>query len=634
MTQIRLTLSSNVELESLLKRPNLFGRLKCFIRYLRQFALICILSVIALSDAGSQNSAGQINNIRLWDSPDKTRIVFDVSDNIKHDVFSLSDPERLVVDIKNVDLKTGLPVLPIGNPRLGAVRSGSPSNGVLRFVFELKKPLEAHSFVLTPNELYGYRLVLDLLDKQTGVNATQSAITQDAPTKVSSKSTAEPSSVSKNTDTPQAPIQDSLAQTTSSSSIAIDRQAQKVIIALDAGHGGEDPGAIGHRGSREKKITLSIAKRLKKVIDSDSRMQAFLVREGDYYIDLTRRRTMAKERNADIFVSIHADAFTKKSANGLSVFALSQRGATSAMAGALAEKQNAADLIGGVSLANKDPVLAKVLVDLSMTNTISESVNLGGRVLSELGKVGRLHSKRVEQASFVVLKSPDIPSILVETGFITNLAEEKKLRTKRYQAKIANAIYRALGDYIDQTPYYNQADYVSPNFASVKKSRSQRRHRVTRGDSLSSIALKYGTTVRELKRLNKLKSNVAVLGKQLKLPDGAKINSGNSAALTQKPFIHVVKAGESLSKISARYNVTIRALKRQNDLTRNSIYKGQKISIPGGASKPLVSKHKVKRGDTLSEIAEQYGVSVKAIVSVNGLANKVVKLGQTLTIPR
>ncbi|MFT6408511.1 MAG: N-acetylmuramoyl-L-alanine amidase [Arenicella sp.] len=416
---------------------------------------------------------------------------------------------------------------------------------------------------------------------------------------------------------------------------------QVITIALDAGHGGEDPGATGHRGSQEKKITLSIAKHLQKVINADSRMQAVLVRGGDYYIDLTRRRTMAREKGADIFVSIHADAFNKKSANGLSVFALSQRGATSAMARALAKKENAADLIGGVSLANKDAVLAQVLVDLSMTNTISESVNLGGRVLKELDKVGRLHSKRVEQASFVVLKSPDIPSILIETGFITNLDEEKKLRTSRYQKKIANAVHRALGEYYDQTPYYNEASYSSPRVASLSSNKRSettggglQRHTVKRGDSLSSIAVKYRTTVAELKRINKLANNTAVLGQRLKLPT-ASADSASASSKKASEVIHIVTSGDSLSKISARYNVTISALKRAKSLSKDAVYMGQKIKIPGVISaKKMAVKHRVTRGDTLSEIAEQYGVTTNAVMLANGLRSAAVQLGQTLKIPR
>jgi len=578
----------------------------------------------------AQEKANQINNIRLWHAPDKTRLVLDVSDNIRHTVFSLKNPERLVVDIENANLNTKLPMMQAENRHLAGIRSGSPRKGVLRLVFELKKTLKAHSFVLTPNELYDHRLVLDLVDSMIeveGVKNEQSATASDQ--ELGRQGGAVVSSDS------QLNRESALVNNPQTEPVS-KQEKQVIVIAIDAGHGGEDPGAIGHRGSREKKITLSIAKHLLEKINSDSRMHAFLVREGDYYIDLNRRRTLAKEKDADIFLSIHADAFIKKSANGLSVFALSQRGATSAMARALAKKENASDLIGGVSLANKDAVLQKVLVDLSMTNTISESVNLGGRVLKELSTVGRLHSKRVEQASFVVLKSPDIPSILIETGFITNLAEEKKLRTSKYQKKIANAIHRALGEYYEQTPYYNQANYSSPSIASSSSGSDVQptRYKIKRGDSLSSIALKFGTTVSELKRVNKLKNNTAILGQRLKLPQassGAELSQGS----VQKTGVHVVKRGDSLSKISARYNVTISALKRVNGLTKNSVYKGQKIKIPGGVHQPKAAgKHKVVRGDTLSEIAEKYGVTTNSIIRENGLRNQTVRLGQILKIPK
>lgn len=626
-----------------------FSAVRYFIRALSLITLPIVLSLscglLLSSNVSAQQYANQVNSIRLWHSPDKTRVVFDVSEDITYNTFNLKNPERLVVDIPNGGFKISLPSLDIDNPHISGVRSGSPRNGVLRFVFELKKPLEAHSFVLTPNELYGYRLVLDLIDRETtpvaavdSLNEQRGAQANNTPVSGAQGDIAEVEADAIVETVFEARPPAIEAQSTVGPPLLIPAPAltkHKTMIAIDAGHGGEDPGATGHRGSREKQITLSIAKHLLKVINADSRMQAFLVREGDYYVDLTRRRILAREKGADIFVSIHADAFTKKSANGLSVFALSQRGATSAMARALAKKENAADLIGGVSLADKDAVLAKVLVDLSMTNTISESVNLGGRVLKELGKVGRLHSKRVEQASFVVLKSPDIPSILIETGFITNLDEEKKLRTTRYQKKIANAIYRALGEYYDQTPYYNQASYSSPRVALSPGSSAVKtqRHKVKRGDSLSSIALKYGTTVAELKRFNKLPNNIAVLGQRLRLPSDA---SSNNRSLRQgNPAIHTVVRGDSLSKISARYNVTINALKRANRLTKNTVYKGQKIKIPGSVStQRFATKHMVKRGDTLSEIAEQYGVTTKQMMLANGLPSGNVRLGQTLKIPR
>ena len=420
-------------------------------------------------------------------------------------------------------------------------------------------------------------------------------------------------------------------------------------VAIDAGHGGDDPGALGHRGTKEKQLTLAIAKKLYEKINKNKDMKAVMVRSGDYFIELKGRRKKARSVGADAFISIHADAFTKKSARGMSVFALSQRGATSAMASALAAKENASDLIGGVSLANKDEVLQKVLVDLSMTNTISESVNLGGRVLAELGKIGKLHSKRVEQANFSVLRSPDLPSILVETGFITNPEEERKLRTSRYQNQIASGIYQALEEYYSQTPYASRSRYASPSIASgsnragssSSKSSSSKtvygRHKVVRGDSLSTIAKRYGISLSELKRLNKIKHNTAMLGVRLKVPiakskaspkSGSSSNKGRGQILT-----YVVKSGDSLSRLSSKYNVTIKSIKRANGFTRNTLRIGERLKIPGVYVSKKPVKHKVVRGDTLSEIAQKYGSSIAKIKQANNLKNLNVRLGQVLTIP-
>jgi len=582
-----------------------------------------VFLVIGVSTA--QQDLNTVNNVRLWHSPDKTRVVFDMTADVEHRVFRLKNPNRVVVDVQNAELAITIPSLDGSNKHIKAMRYGEPKEGVLRFVLELKRPLDEHSFVLTPNELYGYRLVLDLLDK-TAEQLNSSVTDADALTPIGSPD----SSARSEQDKPQ-------SNTVGLTPVMVDKDAPKqFVVAIDAGHGGEDPGAIGYRGSYEKRITLQIAKRLKRVIDADPRMRAELIRTGDYYIKLDKRRRTARNRRADIFVSIHADAFRKRSASGLSVFALSQRGATSTMAKALADKENASDLIGGVSLADKDEVLRQVLVDLSMTNTISESVNLGGRVLKELSKLGKLHSKRVEQAGFAVLKSPDMPSILIETGFITNPEEERKLRTSDYQDKLARAVHTAIGQYYEQTPYFNNASYSSPIIASAAGNRPSasvkpRYHKVVRGDSLSKIAQKYRTSVRELKRLNKLRRDTVMLGQRLRIT-----NSGPVAPSVSSPVVHKVARGDSLSKISARYNVTISAIKRANGLRSNTLMLGQKITIPGASSKVSQRKpimHKVKRGDTLSEIAEKYGSSVKKIMQANKLRNQTVMLGQTLKIP-
>ncbi len=565
------------------------------------------------------NNNQQVNNLRLWHSPESTRIVFDVSEGVKHSIFRLHNPMRLVVDIENADLSMQLPAVDNDNRHINSIRTGQPQSNVLRFVFELKNTVESNDFVLTPNELYGHRLVIDLMDPVSTSVAQSSAASQNS----EQQNTRENDNINR-------PIE--LTPT-----VLATQSTRPVLIAIDAGHGGEDPGAIGYRGSKEKELTLAIANSFKRIIDSDPRFDSFMVRAGDYFVKLNRRREIAAEQNADIFISIHADAFTKSSASGFSVFALSQSGATSAMARALATKENAADLIGGVSLADKDDVLAQVLVDLSMTNTINESVNLGGRVLKELSKLGKLHSKRVEQAGFAVLKSPDIPSILVETGFITNPDEERNLRSSSYQAKVAQALYTAINQYFEQTPYYNVATYQSPAIDNVVRSnanQSSQYHTVVRGDSLSKIAEKYRVSLSELKRINNLRNNVAVLGAKLTLPSNAQV-SRNSQTGNSRPAVHTVKRGDSLSEISAQYNVTIASLKRVNGLSKDTVYLGQKIKITGGTGPNPVAprKHTVNRGDTLSEIAEKYGSSTNEIMRANNMRSQTVMLGQTLTIP-
>ncbi|RBP49336.1 N-acetylmuramoyl-L-alanine amidase [Arenicella xantha] len=605
-------------------------------------ALMAICLCLAVTVQAQSNAKRQVNNLRIWHAPDKTRLVFDVSEDVIHQVFDLDSPHRVVIDIQNANLKMVLPKLDAANAHISAIRSGRPRDNVLRLVLDLKKQLQQTSFVLTPNELYGYRLVVDLIDPDAAVLSDAEQSNSGATVPASLDPNQSSSSDAPPTTTPtidaSIPATEAVEATAPTLEPVIMEVApvKKLVVAIDAGHGGEDPGALGHRGSREKVITLEIAKRLKRAVDSDGRMEAVLIRTGDYYIDLNQRRQMARTKGADLFVSIHADAFGRKSANGLSVFALSQSGATSAMAKALAAKENASDLIGGVSLANKDQVLAQVLVDLSMTNTISESVNLGGRVLKELSKVGRLHSKRVEQAGFAVLKSPDMPSILIETGFITNPDEERNLRSSRYQQKIADAVYTAITQYYEQTPYYSAASYAAPRISngSASTSGATAYHRVVRGDSLSVIAARYGTTMRELKRLNNMRSNTVMLGTRLRVPAPAGQLSSSAGNAARSPVEHVVVNGDSLSKISAQYNITIRAIKSLNNLSKDTLYLGQRLKLPAGSNTPRVPRtHRVRRGDTLSEIALKYGSTEKKIMHANQMRSRTVMLGQTLKIP-
>jgi N-acetylmuramoyl-L-alanine amidase len=586
------------------------------------FAACCMFLVLNIPSRAQEEAAEtalvtKIEGIRVWHSPHNTRFVFDVSNDVTHSVFTLDDPHRVVVDISGIKdtSKLDLPTLDPSNIHVSKVRKGMQNAGVHRFVFDLKNKFEASTFLLTPNELYGHRLVLDI--------ETQKVIK-------AGKTTANPGAV----------LDYSQVSAKADDAFTADH---KMVIAIDAGHGGEDPGALGHRGTKEKNVTLSIAKKLKRLVDDDPALNSFMVRTSDYYVKLHKRRSLARQNQADMFISFHADAFKRRSANGFSVFALSQRGATSAMARALAKKENASDLIGGVSLAGKDDVLAKVLVDLSMTNTISESVNFGGRVLKELGKLGRLHSKRVEQAGFAVLKSPDIPSVLIETGFITNDSEERKLRTESYQWDIAEAVYRSIKAYYNQTPHFANSTYRSPSLSNSGSSTSRtvtknKYHKVKSGESLSVLAQRYGTSMSKIKRWNRLEKNTLYIGQRLKVGETRVVSNVVSAASDRngKSATHIVKKGESLSLISAKYNVKISAIKRANNLAKSSVFIGQKLTIPGASQSTLKtapSSHRVVSGDTLSEIARRYGTTMSELQALNKLKSRNVYVGQRLKLP-
>jgi N-acetylmuramoyl-L-alanine amidase len=293
----------------------------------------------------------------------------------------------------------------------------------------------------------------------------------------------------------------------------VQKQNRDLIIAIDAGHGGEDPGAVGKNKVYEKYVVLAIAKELAKLFDQQKGYKPVLIRSGDYYVGLSERRSRARKAHADLFVSIHADAFTNPQANGSSVYALSSKGATSASAKFLANKENQADLVGGVRLDDKDEILSSVLVDLSMTHKMAASLDVGGHVLGHMDHISRLHSKRVEQAAFAVLKTPDIPSILVETGFISNPGEAKKLASSAYQKKMAKAIYDGIHNYFkEKAP---EDTYIANTFSKHQK---ETIYIVERGDTLSDIAERYAVSMQKLSQYNRLESHSLRIGQKLKIP--------------------------------------------------------------------------------------------------------------------
>jgi N-acetylmuramoyl-L-alanine amidase len=415
------------------------------------FALLCLGALLATTSAFAQNV--QITAARVWPARDYTRITLESGAPIAHNVFSIKDPERLVLDLEGIEITIALTQLAdriaADDPYIKAVRIGRYKPGTVRLVLDLKAEVKPQAFILAPVGDYGHRLVLDLypLVPPDPLLAFLE--------KAESKRTAE-------ADEPaSAPVLDADASPEAaapraarrSEPRATERRSKKlIIVAVDAGHGGEDPGARGHRGTNEKDVTLAIARRLKARIDRERNMRAVLIRDGDYYVPLHMRVQKARRVNADLFVSIHADAFIKPHARGSSVFALSERGATSVAASWLAKRENDADLIGGVNLDVQDPYLKRTLLDLSQTATINDSLKLAKSVLAELGEINTLHKPHVEQAGFAVLKAPDIPSILVETAFISNPQEERRLRDAAYQNKMANAIFAGIKRYFAQNP--------------------------------------------------------------------------------------------------------------------------------------------------------------------------------------
>ncbi len=429
--------------------------------------------------------ASEVQALRVWAGPEYTRAVFDVSGPLDYSLFALDGPDRLVLDLKRGRLGSGYSAAESAGVLRG-VRSGSPDGKNLRVVFDLSERVRPKSFLLPPTGKLGHRLVVDMYPDRAA---------------------------------PAAPV----ARTVDA---VVPSTERDVIVAIDAGHGGEDPGAIGASGSREKAITLAVARELARQIDAERGFKAVLIRDGDYFIPLGERYRKAREAKADLFISIHADAFNKPTAAGASVFVLSTRGASGEAARWLAEKENASDLVGGVSLEDKDNTLAAVLLDLSQSATLKASDDAANHVLAALKRVGKTHKPQVERANFVVLRSPDVPSMLVETAFISNPGEEKKLNDPSYRMRLAASIRDGVRDFFSLQP--PPGTWLAANARSVP-----RQHVVARGDTLSMIASRHGVSVASLRSANRLSSDVVKVGDRLTIP--APGGLGSSVAANSVP---------------------------------------------------------------------------------------------------
>lgn len=443
---------------------------QCFARVLRYVGCWVIAGWLSLLPTGPTLGA-EVEAVRLWRAPDHTRVVLDVSEAPAFSTVSLENPERFVVDLTDSRLRADLGSLPLEGTPIRQLRSGVREGVDLRLVFDLSQKVRTSVFILPPSDATGHRVVVDLFDE----------VTSSDPRPVLSVESLD--------------------------------ERRDIVIAIDPGHGGEDPGASGPGGLREKTVVLQIARRLEAQLAEIPGYKPVLVRTGDYYVSLKNRRDRARNLEADLFISIHADAFREKSAYGASVYALSKRGATSTTAQYLADSENAADLVGGVELSDMDPMLAGVIADLSMDGTLDISMSLGSLILEQIGGVAKLHKKKVEQAGFAVLKSPDVPSLLIETGFISNPGEADRLSTPAYQDKMARAIRRGIQSWFARQP-------PPGTLLAWQREQGGREVTIASGDTLSEIAERFGVSVASIKANNGLSRDVIYIGQTLVIPEG------------------------------------------------------------------------------------------------------------------
>lgn len=475
--------------------------------------------------------AAVVENLRHYRAPDHTRLVFELSEAVDHKVFILENPHRIVVDIENSRLNTDFSAKRFPDTPIRQLRSAPRQEKDLRVVLDLNAKVQARSFLLEANEQYGQRLVLDLFDDVSEKAArTQPVVKSNTP----------------------------------------DNGRRDIIIAINAGHGGEDPGAIGVNGLQEKQVTLPLAREVYRLLDAAPGYKPLLIRQGDYDIDLRKRINKAHDQNADFYIAIHADAFTSAKPRGATVYALSQRGATSEHARRVAAKENSADLIGGVgkvSISDKDEVLASVLLDLSMTATIASSLEAGEKIIASLSDVVRMRRKNVEQAAFVELKSADIPSLLIESGYITNPTDARNLNSPAFRKKFARAVVNGITAYFTDTP--PRGSYV----AWLKENgAAPTTYVVSRGDSLSEIAARFKISIGELRTRNNLSSNTIRIGQKLSIPPAFPGATAN--------IEHTISRGETLSGIAGAYSVSTESLRKHNRLNGDTIRVGQILKIP------------------------------------------------------
>ncbi|PBO06189.1 N-acetylmuramoyl-L-alanine amidase [Aeromonas salmonicida] len=571
-----------------------------------------LILVIALSLMALPSWANQLKSVRVWPSPDNTRVVLDMSSAPNYNYFTLTGPDRLVIDLKGANNVANLARIGNNSELVRKIRESSPlEKGGLRLVLDLSSTIKPVVFPLAPAGPYGHRLVIDLpYEEKRSAAAVQA--------------------------TP------------------VGGKGKGVVIAIDPGHGGEDPGSIGPRRTYEKRVTLAVSQKLAALIDREPGMRAVLTRRGDYFVDLNKRSEIARKAKADLLVSVHADSFHNSTPRGASVWVLSTNRANREMGSWLEKQEKQGELLGGVGkvLAESDPnpYLAQTFLDLSMDKSRAEGYDVSRQILRSMGKVARLHKKAPEHASLAVLKAPDIPSVLVETGFISNHAEEKLLATPAYQDKLARAIFEGIRNYYRAHP--------TKGALLSGKGQASRPAATTRPAPVAQQSVSQPRQVQSQPVVtNKMPATARDGGAATS--SGAGVIKPYSAAAQEtgapvsnvgdydksRMLRHVVKRGESLSRLAERHGVSQSTLVEINQLRSRDIQIGQTIYIPQqGQSrsaapvriddKSQMIRHVVKRGESLSRLAEKNGVSQARLVEINKLKSRDIQVGQVLYIPQ
>ena len=523
---------------------------------------------------------------RTSDSQDATRFVFESKEEILYNISKLSKPNRIFVDFEKANLAPTFSDIDFSKTDITRIRSSRQANGDMRLVFDLKRSIKFDHFVLKSADESNFRYVIDFFKTADEKKSEKSAL----------------------------PI-----------------EKRKILIAIDPGHGGKDPGALGPDKIFEKNIVLAISKKIKNYFDIDPAFDAFLTRDGDYFLDHRKRSGMAIERKADLFVSIHADAFPDPRPNGASVYALSTEGSESEMDQFMSNDEIRRDLNQGSTVIEIDKLeegVDLILVDLIEDQTLAYSLEAGAAVVKRLSRVAnKMHKKKVERASFLVLKSLDTPSLLIETGFISNVAEAKRLSKDSYQNKLAKAIYSGISDYfVENQPI----DAIAP----IPVSEVPSEYIVSKGDTLSEIAARGGVDLDRLIDFNNLKNSNIFVGQKIRFPsDGYEI-SNETESKSEMPSEYTVSRGDTLSEIAVSNGFKLNDLIGFNNLQNSNIFVGQKIRFPVGDYEIPHEIYIIKKGDTLSEIAQRFRVSQGRLKYMNNSISDKIVVGQKLKIPR